>query len=342
MTTTTSRLGDFEVSPIGFGCMALSHVYGGTTDDDASATLGKVVDAGITLLDTANVYGEPREDATGPAGTNEEMLAPFLAKRRDDVQLATKFGITGLRTLSDGSTKRTDGRPQYAHQACDASLRRLGVDSIDLYYLHRPDPDVPIEDTVGAMAELVAAGKVAHIGLSEVTADELRRAHAIHPITAVQSEWSLWSRDVEDHVVPACAELGIGFVPYSPLGRGFLTGTLTKDQVAGDVRGGTARMGEAWDANQRILSTVAEVADRHRATNAQVALGWLLHRASEMGVSAVPIPGSRRPERNMENLGALNLRLEAEDMSRLDEIRTLVEGGRNIVDNPKWISSGRE
>ena len=342
MTTTTSRLGDFEVSPIGFGCMALSHVYGGTTDDDARATLGKVVDAGITLLDTADVYGEPREDATGPAGTNEEMLAPFLAKRRDDVQLATKFGITGLRTLTDGSAKRTDGRPEYAHQACDASLRRLGVDSIDLYYLHRPDPDVPIEDTVGAMAELVTAGKVAHIGLSEVTADELRRAHAIHPITAVQSEWSLWSRDVEDHVVPACAELGIGFVPYSPLGRGFLTGTLTKDQVAGDVRGGTARMGHAWDANQRIVSIVAEVANRHEATNAQVTLGWLLHRAAEMGVSAVPIPGSRKPERSLENLGALDLRLDAEDMSSLDEIRTLVKGGRNIVENPKWISSGRE
>lgn len=342
MTTTTSRLNDLEVSPIGFGCMALSHVYGGTTDDDARATLGKVVDAGITLLDTADVYGEPREGTNGPAGTNEEMLAPFLAKRRDEVQLATKFGITGLRTLTDGSAKRTDGRPEYAHEACDASLRRLGVDSIDLYYLHRPDPDVPIEETVGAMAELVTAGKVAHIGLSEVTADELRRAHATHPITAVQSEWSLWSRDVEDHVVPACAELGVGFVPYSPLGRGFLTGTLTKDQVAGDVRGGTARMGDAWDANQRIVSIVAEVADRHGATNAQVALGWLLHRAAKMGVSAVPIPGSRKPERSLENLGALDLRLETEDMRRLDEIRTLVEGGRNIVDNPKWISSGRE
>jgi aryl-alcohol dehydrogenase-like predicted oxidoreductase len=216
------------------------------------------------------------------------------------------------------------------------------VDSIDLYYLHRPDLDVPIEETVGAMAELVTAGKVAHIGLSEVTADELRRAHAIHPITAVQSEWSLWSRDVEDHVVPACAELGIGFVPYSPLGRGFLTGTLTKDQVAGDVRGGTQRMGDSWDANQQIVSIIAEVADRHAATNAQVALAWLLHRATEMGVRAVPIPGSRKPERSVENLGALDVQLDAEDMRRLDEIRGLVEGGRNIVDNPKWISSGRE
>lgn len=192
------------------------------------------------------------------------------------------------------------------------------------------------------MAELITAGKVAHIGLSEVTADELRRAHAIHPITAVQSEWSLWSRDVEDRVVPACAELVVGFVPYSPLGRGFLTGTLTKDQVASDIRGGTARMGDAWDANQRIVSIVAEVADRHQASNAQVALGWLLHRAAEMGVSAIPIPGSRRPERSLENLGALDLSLDAEDMGSLDAIRILVEGTRNIVDNPQRISSGRE
>jgi aryl-alcohol dehydrogenase-like predicted oxidoreductase len=303
----------------------------------------KVVDAGITLLDTADVYGEPREGTTGPAGTNEEMLAPFLAKRRDEVQLATKFGITGLRTLTDGSTKRTDGRPEYAHSACDASLRRLGVDSIDLYYLHRPDPDVPIEDTVGAMAELVTAGKVAHIGLSEVTADELRRAHAIHPITAVQSEWSLWSRDVEDHVVPACAELEVGFVPYSPLGRGFLTGTLTKDQVAGDVRGRTARMGDAWDANQRIVSIVAEVADRHNATNAQVALGWLFHRAAEMGRQRGSDSGLTQTRAQSWKTSARSTCTSSlRTCSRLDEIRTLVEGGRNIVDNPKWISSGRE
>lgn len=339
---TTTALGDLAVSPIGFGCMALSHVYGGTTDESARATLSAVVDAGITFLDTADVYGEPREGTTGPAGTNEEMLAPFLAARREEIQLATKFGITAVRTGADDSEKRTDGRPEYVHSACEASLGRLGVDSIDLYYLHRPDPEVPIEETVGAIAELVETGKVRHIGLSEVTADELRRAHAVHPITAVQSEWSLWSRDVEDHVVPTCAELGVGFVPYSPLGRGFLTGTLTKEQVAGDFRSGTERMGQSWDANQQIVDIVAEVARRHDATNAQVALAWILHRAAELGVSAVPIPGSRQSERNLENLGALNLSLDADDMSRLDEIRSLVEGTRNIVDNPTWISSGRE
>lgn len=339
---TTTHLGELSVSPIGFGCMALSHVYGGTTDDDARATLGAAVDAGITLLDTADVYGEPREGATGPAGTNEEMLAPFLAQRRDEVQLATKFGITAPRVGADDSDKRTNGRPDYVHSACDASLGRLGVESIDLYYHHRPDPDVPIEETVGAMAELITAGKVRHLGLSEVTSEELRRAHATHPITALQSEWSLWSRDVEDHVVPACAELGVGFVPYSPLGRGFLTGTLTKEQVADDFRGNTSRMGEAWDANQKIIEIVAEVARRHEATNAQVALAWLFQRAEQMGVTAAPIPGSRRPERALENLGAVGLELGVEDMTELDSIRTLVEGGRNVVDNPSWISSGRE
>lgn len=339
---TTTRLNTLPVSPLGFGCMALSHVYGGTTDDDARAALSAAIDAGITFLDTADVYGRPREGATGPAGTNEEMLAPLLRDRRDEVQLATKFGITAVRTGTDGSTKRTNGRPEYAHTACDASLARLGVDSIDLYYLHRPDPDVPIEETVGAMAELVDEGKVAHLGLSEVTADELRRAHAVHPITAVQSEWSLWSRDVEERVVPACADLGIGFVPYSPLGRGFLTGTLTKETVAKDFRSGTPRMGAAWEANQSVLPIVAEVARRHDATNAQVALAWLLRRAAQLGVTAVPIPGSRKPERSRENLGALELRLDEADMSRLDAIRSLVEGGRNIVDNPTWISSGRE
>ena len=339
---TTTHLGDLTVSPIGFGCMALTHVYGGTTDDEARATLNSAVDAGITFLDTSDVYGKPREGATGPAGTNEEMLAPFLADRRDEVQLATKFGITAPRAGTDESDKRTNGSPDYVRSACDASLSRLGVETIDLYYHHRPDPDVPIEDTLDAMAELVEAGKIRHIGLSEVTAEELRRAHAIHPITAVQSEWSLWSRDVEDHVVPACAELGVGFVPYSPLGRGFLTGTLTREQVADDFRGGTERMGQAWDANQKIIQIAAEVARRHEATNAQVALAWLFHRAAQLGVSAVPIPGSRKPERNSENLGAMHLTLDADDMSKLDSIRSLVEGTRNIADNPRWISSGRE
>ncbi|QNK53088.1 aldo/keto reductase [Dermacoccus sp. PAMC28757] len=347
MTTPTTRLADLEVSSLGFGCMALSHVYGGGLDDGAArATLDGAIDAGITFLDTANVYGEPRPGTDGPAGTNEEMIAPLLARRREEVQIATKFGITGLSLVRGevGTNARpTNGEPSYVREQAEASLRRLGVDVIDLYYLHRPDPLTPIEDTVGAMADLVQEGKVRHLGLSEVTADELGRAHGVHPITAVQSEWSLWSRDVEARVVPACAELGVGFVPYSPLGRGFLTGTLTRESVAADFRSSTQRMGDdAWDANARALDLVTEVANEVGATNAQVALAWLLEKARQTGVSAVPIPGSRRVERMRENLGCLELTLTSAQMQRLDGVAALVEGGRNIVDDPAWISSGRE
>lgn len=338
-----TTLGTLTTSPIGFGCMALSHIYGGTTDDEARRTLDESIDAGITFLDTADVYGKPVEGRSGPAGTNEEMLAPLLARRRSDVQLATKFGITGV-TLGEGhrGAKSTDGRPEYVVDACDASLRRLGVDTIDLYYLHRADPDVPIEETVGAMAALVTAGKVRHLGLSEVTADEVRRAHATAPIAAVQSEWSLWSRDVERHVVPTCAELGIGFVPYSPLGRGFLTGMLSPEQIATDFRGRTERMGTGWDANQRAVATISEVASEIGATNAQVALGWLLRKAEQIGVGCVPIPGSRRSARMRENLGACDVSFTDDQLHRLDSIAEGVHGGRNVTDDPRWISSGRE
>lgn len=345
--TTTTHLADLDVSPLGFGCMALSHVYGGGLDDDAArATLNGAIDAGVTFLDTANVYGEPRPGTEGPSGTNEEMLAPLLAQRRDEVQLATKFGITGLsvgKGAVDRNARPVNGEPAYVHEQAEASLRRLGVDVIDLYYLHRPDPQTPIEETVGAMAELVQQGKVRHLGLSEVTADELRRAHGVHPITAVQSEWSLWSRDVEAHVIPACAELGVGFVPYSPLGRGFLTGSLTREAVAGDFRSQTSRMGdEAWDTNQRALHIVTEVAGELGATNAQVALAWLLAKAREAGVTAVPIPGSRRLERVRENLGCLDVSLSPAQLERLDGVAAVVQGDRNIVDDPAWISAGRE
>lgn len=337
-----TRLGDLEVSAIGFGAMAVSNIYGDISDEQARATVNACIDAGITFLDTADVYGSPREGADGPAGTNEEMLAPLLAERRDKVQLATKFGITAIRTGEAGKAKRTDGRPEYVRSACEASLRRLGVETIDLYYLHRPDYDVPIAETVGAMAELVEQGKVRQLGLSEVTAEELRSAHATHPIAAVQSEWSVWSRDVEAQVLPACAELGIGFVPYSPLGRGFLTGTLTRDDVAGDFRGQTERMGDGWDDNQRALAIVTEVAEQVGATNAQVVLAWLLAKGAEFGVPTVPIPGSRRPERMIENLGCVDVRLSATQLARLDEIAGAVRGDRNITGDPKWISSGRE
>ena len=339
---STALAPGLTTSPIGFGCMALSHVYGGTTDDAARQTLEESLEAGITFFDTADVYGQPRPGASGPAGTNEEMLAPFITRHRDRLQVATKFGITGAIGVVDSSEPRTSGRPEYVRSACDASLRRLGVEVIDLYYQHRPDPSVPVEETVGAMAELVAAGKVRHLGLSEVTAAELRRAHATHPIAAVQSEWSLWSRDVERQVVPACAELGVGFVPYSPLGRGFLTGTLTKEQVGADLRGKTVRMGQAWDVNQRALQVVTEIADGVGATNAQVALAWLLAKGRQFGLPVVPIPGSRRADRMRENLGALQVQLNADAMARLDSVAELVQGGRNIVADPAWISSGRE
>lgn len=339
-----TTLGTFSTSPIGFGCMALSHIYGGTTDDQARRTLDESIDAGITFLDTADVYGTPRDGSSGPAGTNEEMLAPLLGRRRDDVQLATKFGITGITLGADhrGQQKSTDGRPEYVHQACDASLRRLGVETIDLYYLHRIDPDIPIEETVGAMAQLVAQGKVRHLGLSEVTADELRRAHATAPITAVQSEWSLWSRDVEAHVIPTCAQLGIGFVPYSPLGRGFLTGTLTPEQIATDFRGGTERMGAGWTANQQPLAIITQVATQVGASNAQVALAWLLSKADQLGVACVPIPGSRSSSRMVENLGSTGIHLTPTQMNLLDQVAHTVHGDRNISDDPSWISSGRE
>ncbi|WP_029089378.1 aldo/keto reductase [Brevibacterium album] len=348
--STKTALGDLQVSPIGYGCMALSHVYGGgLTEAEARAALHEAIDAGITFLDTADVYGEPRPGSTGPAGTNEEMLAPLLAERRGDVQLATKFGIAGdtvARSGDDGAPRvaasGVNGRPEYVRTANEASLRRLGVETIDLWYLHRPDPAVPIEETVGAMAELVAQGRVRHLGLSEVTAEELRRAHAVHPITAVQSEWSLWSRDVEAHVLPACAELGIGFVPYSPLGRGFLTGTLTREDVAGDFRGGTARMGESWDANQAALSLVSEIAEAVGASNSQVSLAWLFAKGREFGVPTVPIPGSRRAARMIENLASTRVELTHEQVARLDAVAGLVRGTWNIHENPAWISSGRE
>ncbi|GAB3622038.1 aldo/keto reductase [Mariniluteicoccus endophyticus] len=340
MTTLAPGL---TTSAIGFGCMALSHVYGcGTSDDEARRTLADSLAAGITFLDTADIYGEPRPGETGPAGTNEEMLAPFLAQHRDEVQLATKFGIATSFGREPADGRATNGDPAYVQSACEASLRRLGVETIDLYYQHRPDPTVPLEDTIGAMAALVEQGKVRHLGLSEVTADELRRAHAIHPIAAVQSEWSVWSRDVEANVVPACAELGVGFVPYSPLGRGFLTGTLTREQVAADARGRMSRIGEGWDANQAALAVVAEVAERVGATNAQVVLAWLLAKGRAFGLPVVPIPGSKRAERMSENLAAAELELDEAAVARLDQITDLVHGDRNIATDPRWISSGRE
>lgn len=332
-------LGDgLQVSAIGFGGMALSHVYGGIAPEEALATLHEAVDAGLTFIDTADVYGDNQEGASGPSGTNEELVGRLLRDRRAEVQLATKFGIV------DSAAGETRGDRAYVRSACEASLHRLKIDTIDLYYMHRRELSRPIEETVGAMAELVAEGKVRHLGLSEVTADELRAAQAVHPIAAVQSEWSLWSRDVERHVVPAAAELGVGFVPYSPLGRGFLTGTLTREDVEGSMREGQERFsGDAFEANQQVVEVVQGVAGEVDATAAQVALAWLLARGRQFGLGVAPIPGTRSSERVRENAAAADLALTDEQVTRLDAAADLVVGGRNLrTSQPQWVSAGRE
>ena len=330
-----------NVSRIGFGGMALSHVYGQTDPADALATLHAAVDAGITFLDTADVYGEPRPGTQGPAGTNEELFAQLLRERRGEVQVATKFGITGLIGTPDAPATRGDRA--YVRSACEASLRRLGVETIDLYYMHRRQLDLPIEETVGAMADLVTEGKVLHLGLSEVTATELRAAATVHPITAVQSEWSLWSRDVEAQVVPAAREVGAGFVPYSPLGRGFLTGALTPERIAGSMLRSEDRFVRNYETNQQLLQVIRGVADELDATLAQVALAWLLDRTGRLGLPVVPIPGTRSAERVRQNAAAAQLRLTDDQVARLDAVADLVQGSRSLsFTPPQWISSGRE
>lgn len=330
-------LGDnLEVSPLGFGGMALTPVYGEVDPTEALETLHHAVDAGVTFIDTANIYG---------GGSNEELIAKLLKDRRGEVQLATKFALVG-----NPATGYTDirGDAAYVRSAIDESLKRLGTDTVDLYYMHRRDLRVPIEETVAAMAELVQAGKVRHLGLSEVTSSELRAAHKIHPIAAVQSEWSIWSRDVEDHVVPAAAELGVGLVPYSPLGRGFLTGTIhAADLGSGDFRHNIPRFAEgAIDANQSVVDAVRHVADDLTAaiglaiTPAQVALAWLYAQGSKFGLPVVPIPGTRKAARIDENLGALSLSLSTAHLRVLDAAAAGVVGLR--TKDPSWVSQGRE
>jgi aryl-alcohol dehydrogenase-like predicted oxidoreductase len=328
-------LGDeLSVSAIGFGAMALTHVYGEVDDAEALATLNRCVDLGVTFIDTANIYG---------SGNNERLIARLLADRRDEVTLATKFGITANPADLAAGGLNARGDAAYVHQCIDESLQRLQTDVVDLYYMHRRDVNVPIEETVGAMAELVAAGKVRHLGLSEVTADELRAAVAVHPIAAVQSEWSIWSRDVERNVVPAAAELGVGFVPYSPLGRGFLTGTIRSaaDLSSADFRRNMPRYAEgALDANLAVVELVKSVADQQGATPAQVALAWLRYRADALGVASVPIPGTRRAARVEENLGSLSVTLTPEQLDTLDAAAASVTGDR--FTDLSWVSAGRE
>ncbi|MET3812050.1 aldo/keto reductase [Arthrobacter sp. UYEF3] len=336
MTAASVQLGDgFAVSPLGFGGMALTPVYGEVDPAEALKTLHHAVDAGVSFIDTADIYG---------GGSNEELIAQLLKERRGEVQLASKFGLVGTPGTGYSDIR---GDAAYVRQAVDRSLKRLGTDTIDLYYMHRRDLRVPIVETVEAMAGLVQAGKVRHLGLSEVTAEELREASSVHPIAAVQSEWSIWSRDVERHVVPAAAELGVGFVPYSPLGRGFLTGTVDASKLgSNDFRRNIPRFAEAaLDANQAVVAAVRAVAAElgspgQAATPAQVALAWLLAQGRKLGLPVVPIPGTRKAARIDENLGALVLNLTPAQLETLDAAADAVVGSRSA--NPSWVSEGRE
>lgn len=306
---------DLTVSVQGLGCMGMSQSYGAGDWDASIATIHRALELGVTFIDTANVYG---------VGHNEVLVGRALHDRRDGVQLATKFGID-----NSAGTRTIRGQHDYVKQACTDSLTRLGVDVIDLYYLHRPPLDAEIEETVGAMAELVAEGKVRHLGLSEVTPELLRRAHSVHPITAVQSEYSLWTRDPEE-LVPTMVELGVGLVPYSPLGRGFLTGTVDVSSLGqGDFRASNPRfVGEAGAANQAIVDATKAVAERHGVTAAQVALAWVSAQAGRLGLPIVPIPGTKRRKWLEENVAALDIELTEADLAELNPLGDQVRGAR--------------
>lgn len=299
-------LGTLQTSAIGLGCMGMSFAYSGADDRRSLETIDRALERGITLFDTADIYGPE---------TNERLVGPALSSRRDDIVLATKFGSRSLEIEG----RAPDGRPDYVHRACDASLERLGMEHIDLYYQHRIDPQVPIEETVGAMADLVTAGKVRHLGLSEAAPDTIRRAHATHPITAVQTEYSLWTRDLEERVLPTLRKLGIGLVAYSPLGRGFLTGAIRSiDDLADDDwrRNNPRFQGENFQRNLDLVDALNAMAQDKGVSAAQLGLAWVLAQGNDI----VPIPGTTRPERIDENAGALDVAITPEEMARLDEI----------------------
>jgi aryl-alcohol dehydrogenase-like predicted oxidoreductase len=315
MTTLTTRTlgtghpdGGLQVSELGLGCMGMSEFYGATDDDTSIATIRRALDLGVTLLDTADMYGP---------FTNERLVGKAIAGRRDEVVLATKFGNV---RREDGSRGGVDGRPEYVRHAADASLERLGVDHIDLYYQHRVDRTTPVEETWGALAELVAAGKVRHLGISEAAPETIRRAHAVHPVTAVQTEWSLWTRDVEDDgVLATVRELGIGFVAYSPLGRGFLSGQIRSvdDLAADDFRRVNPRFqGDNFDRNLELVDKVTALAAEKAVTPGQLAIAWVLAQGDDV----VPIPGTKRIAYLEENLGAAGVELTADDLRQIDEV----------------------
>ncbi|MFJ8913118.1 aldo/keto reductase [Amycolatopsis sp. NPDC102389] len=306
-TLPTRRLGTLEVGAQGLGCMGMSEFYGQGDDTESIATIHRAIELGVTLIDTADMYG---------FGRNEELVGRALAGKRDQVVLATKFGI--VRDEEDPSKRGIRGDEFYVRQQVEASLRRLNVDHIDLYYQHRVDPNVPIEETAGALSSLVEQGKIRHIGLSEAGPETIRRAHAVHPVTAVQTEWSLWSRDIEDEVVPVCRELGIGLVPYSPLGRGFLTGRFKskEDFADGDFRQTTQpRFAEGnLERNLAIVEALRALAERKGVTAGQLALAWV----QAQGDDVVPIPGTKRRKYLEENVASVGLKLTAEDVAEIE------------------------
>jgi aryl-alcohol dehydrogenase-like predicted oxidoreductase len=308
MAMERRRLGGqgLEVSALGLGCMGMSEFYGKADESEAIATIQRALDLGVTLLDTADMYGP---------FTNERLVGKAIAGRRDEIELATKFGNE---RRPDGSWVGINGRPEYVRSACDASLERLGVETIDLYYQHRVDANVPIEETVGAMAELVEAGKVRHLGLSEAAPETIRRAHAVHPITALQTEYSLWTRDVEEEILPTVRELGIGFVAYSPLGRGFLSAQIRRpeDLKEGDFRAFNPRFEEGnIERNLELVDRIAEIAREKNVTPAQLALAWVLAQGDDV----VPIPGTTRVAHLEQNLAALEVELTKDELARIDE-----------------------